>query len=71
MCGRQTSRHSTMGRTIPGAKLTIYHGAPHGLFVTHMDRLNRDLIDFSAADVREPIEHGAGSSDVSVAQSIG
>jgi non-heme chloroperoxidase len=58
-------------RMIPGAKLTIYHGAPHGLFVTHMDRLNRDLIDFAAADGREPIEQGAGSSEVSVAQSIG
>jgi non-heme chloroperoxidase len=58
-------------RTIPGAKLTIYHGAPHGLFVTHMDRLNRDLIDLAAADGRDPIQNGAATSDASIAQSIG
>jgi pimeloyl-ACP methyl ester carboxylesterase len=23
-----------------------YSGAPHGLFVTHKDELNRDLVDF-------------------------
>ena len=32
---------------VPGAKLLVYEGAPHGLFVTHMDRLNRDLSDFA------------------------
>jgi pimeloyl-ACP methyl ester carboxylesterase len=31
---------------IPGAKLKIYEGAPHGLFVTHIDRLNADLLAF-------------------------
>jgi non-heme chloroperoxidase len=31
---------------IPGAQLQIYEGGPHGLFVTHMDRLNRDLLAF-------------------------
>jgi pimeloyl-ACP methyl ester carboxylesterase len=31
---------------IPGAKLVVYEGAPHGLFVTHMDRLNADLAAF-------------------------
>jgi non-heme chloroperoxidase len=58
-------------RMIPGAKLTIYQGAPHGLFVTHMDKLNRDLIDFAAADGGDPIQHGAATSDASIAQSIG
>ena len=58
-------------RMIPGAKVTIYHGAPHGLFVTHMDRLNRELIDFAVAHLGEPMEHGAATSDASIAQSIG
>jgi non-heme chloroperoxidase len=28
------------------AKLTIYDGAPHGLIITHKDRLNTDLLAF-------------------------
>lgn len=31
---------------MPNATLTIYEGAPHGLFLTHMDRFNRDLMAF-------------------------
>lgn len=31
---------------LPHAKYIIYSGAPHGLFVTEKDRLNKDLIDF-------------------------
>lgn len=31
---------------IPNARLKVYQGAPHGLFVTHKDRLNADLLDF-------------------------
>jgi hypothetical protein len=27
-------------------QLKVYEGAPHGLFISHMDRLNRDLLDF-------------------------
>lgn len=34
---------------IPGARLVVYEGAPHGLFVTHMDRLNADLLAFAKA----------------------
>jgi non-heme chloroperoxidase len=34
---------------IRGAELKVYEGAPHGLFVTHMDRLNRDLEAFARA----------------------
>jgi non-heme chloroperoxidase len=34
---------------IPGAQLKIYEGAPHGLFVTHVDRLNSDLLEFIGA----------------------
>lgn len=32
---------------VPGAKLVVYEGAPHGLFVTHIDRLNADLAAFA------------------------
>jgi non-heme chloroperoxidase len=32
---------------IPGAQLKIYEGAPHGLMLTHIDRLNGDLIAFA------------------------
>ena len=31
---------------IPGARLIVYEGAPHGLFATHVDRLNADLAAF-------------------------
>jgi len=32
---------------IPGARLKVYEGSPHGLFVTHIDRLNADLLEFA------------------------
>jgi len=31
---------------IPGARLLVYPGAPHGLMFTHMDELNADLLQF-------------------------
>ncbi|TCJ13733.1 alpha/beta hydrolase [Flaviaesturariibacter flavus] len=31
---------------IPGAEFIVYDGAPHGLFYTHKERLNKDLIRF-------------------------
>ena len=31
---------------VKGAELKVYDGAPHGLFVTHMERLNADLLAF-------------------------
>ena len=34
---------------IKGAELKVYDGAPHGLFVTHMDAINRDLEAFIRA----------------------
>lgn len=33
-------------RLIPNAQYTVYEGAPHGLFYTHRDRLNNDLVNF-------------------------
>jgi non-heme chloroperoxidase len=32
---------------IPGAKLKVYEGTPHGLFVTHIERLNADILAFA------------------------
>jgi pimeloyl-ACP methyl ester carboxylesterase len=34
-------------RLIPGARLQLYEGAPHGLFLTHMERLTSDLLAFA------------------------
>jgi non-heme chloroperoxidase len=31
---------------IPHSQLKLYENASHGLFVSHMERLNADLIDF-------------------------
>jgi non-heme chloroperoxidase len=39
----------TAGRTIaliPRARLSVYEGAPHGLFLTHMERVNAELLAF-------------------------
>ena len=40
-----TGRPTAAG--IRGARLKVYPGAPHGLFLTHMDQVNRDLLAFS------------------------
>ncbi|MDB5482628.1 MAG: hypothetical protein JWO83_3681 [Caulobacteraceae bacterium] len=42
-----TGRPTAAG--IRGAVLKVYPGAPHGLFVTHMDQVNRDLLAFTRA----------------------
>jgi len=42
MTGRPTAA------LIPHAQLKVYEGAPHGLFLTHKDRLNADLLAFIA-----------------------
>jgi non-heme chloroperoxidase len=34
---------------IRGARLTVYEGAPHGLFLTHAERLNGDIAGFARA----------------------
>jgi pimeloyl-ACP methyl ester carboxylesterase len=31
---------------VPGCKLLVYPGAPHGLMFTHMGELNADLVAF-------------------------
>ncbi|MGH7881795.1 MAG: alpha/beta fold hydrolase [Candidatus Dormibacteraceae bacterium] len=40
----QTGRRTV--ELMPNAELRLYEGAPHGLFLSHMDRLNRDLLQF-------------------------
>ena len=42
-----TGRPTAAG--IRGAELKVYPGAPHGLFVTHMDQVNADLLAFARA----------------------
>lgn len=41
-----TGRITAQGVT--GSVLKVYDGAPHGLFVTHMDEVNRDILAFAA-----------------------
>ncbi|WP_244562081.1 alpha/beta fold hydrolase [Bradyrhizobium lablabi] len=45
-----SARIETTGRPtaalIPNAELKVYEGAPHGLFLTHKERLNADLLRF-------------------------
>jgi non-heme chloroperoxidase len=36
-----------VGELIPGATLKVYEGAPHGLVITHRDRLTRDILAFA------------------------
>lgn len=37
---------------IKNSELKIYEGAPHGLFITEKDRLNKDLIEFIEVDIK-------------------
>jgi non-heme chloroperoxidase len=41
-----TGRRSA--QLIPKSRLKVYEGAPHGLFITHMDQVNADLREFIA-----------------------
>ena len=36
---------------IPGSLYKVYPGAPHGLFYTHKDVLNRDIVSFVTSDI--------------------
>lgn len=35
-----------LAKQLPAAQYLVYEGAPHGLFYTHKDRLNQDLVNF-------------------------
>lgn len=39
-------------KEIRGAVLKVYEGAPHGLMVTHQERLNADLLEFARLESR-------------------
>jgi pimeloyl-ACP methyl ester carboxylesterase len=45
---------------LPGAVLKVYEGAPHGLFVTHPERLNADIETFIGATPDQCNEMPAG-----------
>ena len=34
---------------VEGSELKVYPGAPHGLFATHTEQFNQDLLDFVKA----------------------
>ena len=36
-------------KLVAGATLKVYPGAPHGLFATHRDQFNADLLAFAQA----------------------
>ena len=36
---------------IPGSLYKVYPGAPHGIFYTHKDILNRDIVSFVTSDI--------------------
>jgi non-heme chloroperoxidase len=41
LTGRPTAQ------AIPGARLSVYEGGPHGMYFTHQERLNRELAAFA------------------------
>jgi pimeloyl-ACP methyl ester carboxylesterase len=43
LCGRKTAQ------LVRRSRLRVYENAAHGLFVTHADRLNADLLEFARA----------------------
>jgi hypothetical protein len=38
--------HASWMHDFPGSEFKVYEGASHGLFNTHMDRINADLLQF-------------------------
>ena len=45
------SSSARVARMLPQAVYKVYEGAPHGLFYTHRDQLNTDLVAFCTAGV--------------------
>jgi pimeloyl-ACP methyl ester carboxylesterase len=33
-------------KLVPNSRLVVYENAPHGLYMTHRERLNHDLLAF-------------------------
>ena len=44
-----------LAKMIPQAQFLIYEGAPHGLFYTHREALNRDLVSFATTGKSLPL----------------
>jgi non-heme chloroperoxidase len=44
-CGLEATAQR-VHQLIPGSRLKVYEDGPHGLMISHMDELNRDLFDF-------------------------
>jgi non-heme chloroperoxidase len=53
ICGRRTAQ------LVPHRTLIVYENAAHGLFVTHADRLNADLLAFARASRPRDVVAGA------------
>jgi non-heme chloroperoxidase len=49
LCGRRTAR------LVPQSTLLVYENAAHGLFLTHANRLNADLLAFAGAHRSRPL----------------
>lgn len=47
---------------LPNAQYLVYEGAPHGLFYTHKDQLNQDLISFIKSGKQVPRSAAAAMS---------
>jgi non-heme chloroperoxidase len=56
LCGRRTAQLVTQ------STLLVYENAAHGLFVTHANRLNADLLAFVGARSSRPVVAGMGMS---------
>jgi len=44
-------------RLLPAATLKLYEDAPHGMFLTHSDRVNADLLEFIASISHNRADH--------------
>ena len=55
ICGRKTAG------LMPQSTLLVYERAAHGLFVTHAERLNADLLAFAAAPRSHPVSSAKDS----------
>jgi non-heme chloroperoxidase len=56
ICGRRTAQ------LVPGSTFIVYENAAHGLFVTHADRLNADVLAFVRATSALGAPTGAAST---------
>jgi pimeloyl-ACP methyl ester carboxylesterase len=49
---------------VPNCRLVVYQSASHGLYLTHRERVNGDLLAF--IEGREPVDSTAESSRLAV-----